>query len=335
VLAVLECMNDLGAVQHLGIRTLSTSIYTSWLQRNDLVGAVQIAAILMLIVLAILGFERSMRGGGRGHATTTRYRSLPFETLTGWRSVAALAACFAPVLAGFVVPVAILVRHALLTGIDGSATLFWIAVRNSIGLAAAASVITVLLAIALIGARRAARGSITAGVGLLAGLGYALPGTVLAIGLMRPLGAFDNWIGYGLLISGSLAAVVLAYVIRFMAVALGPIEDGQSRISPNLDAAARTLGANEFGALVRVQLPMMVPAIGAAALVVFVDSMKELPATLLLRPLGFSTLATEVFNLAALEQIEASAAYALTIVATGLIPVLLLHRAIASGRAGG
>jgi iron(III) transport system permease protein len=177
------------------------------------------------------------------------------------------------------------------------------------------------------------------------GLGYALPGTVLALGLLIPLAAFDNgldallrqWLGLstGLLLSGSLFVVILAYVVRFLAVSLSALEAGFARLSPNLDAAARTLGETALGALARVHMPLLVPVLGAAALLVFVDAVKELPATLLLRPFNFETLATYVYSYAALEQFENATLGALTIVLIGLVPVLLLHQTVAAGRAGG
>jgi iron(III) transport system permease protein len=171
-----------------------------------------------------------------------------------------------------------------------------------------------------------------------------MPGTVLALGLIIPLAALDNHvdaalrlhfgISSGLLLSGSLFVIVLAYAIRFLAVSLGALEAGLERLSPNLDAVARTLGETALSALWRVHMPLLVPALGAAGLLVFVDGMKELPATLLLRPFNFETLATHVYSYAALEQFESAALGALTIVAIGLVPVLLLHQAVAGGRAG-
>jgi iron(III) transport system permease protein len=193
-------------------------------------------------------------------------------------------------------------------------------------------------------ARRIVRARVVAYAAFIAGLGYALPGTVLALGLKLPLSALDNsvdvvirsWTGLssGLWFSGSILIVLLAYVIRFLAVALGAIDAGLERLSPNLDAAARTLGETATSALRRVHLPLIMPALWTAGLLVFVDAMKELPATLLLRPFNFETLATHVYALAALERFEAAGLGALAIVLVGLVPVLLLHRAIAAGRAG-
>jgi iron(III) transport system permease protein len=178
-----------------------------------------------------------------------------------------------------------------------------------------------------------------------AGLGYAVPGTVLAVGLLFSLGAIDNTVdrflrstlgvSTGLLLSGSIAALVAAYTIRFLAVALGSVDAGLQRISPSLDAASRTLGLTSVATLWRVHLPLLAPALGAAGLLVFVDTVKELPSTLLLRPFNFDTLATQIYNFAALEQFEHTAPGALAIVIVGLIPVLLLHRTVSGSRPSG
>jgi iron(III) transport system permease protein len=204
--------------------------------------------------------------------------------------------------------------------------------------------VAVALALLLTYARRVAANGFTRPAVRIAGLGYALPGTVLAIGILIPLAGLDNHIdalfrslfgiSTGLLISGTMAALIYAYVIRFLGVAVGGIEAGLERVSPNLDAAARALGETALSTLWRVHLPLLLPALGAAGLLVFVDTLKELPATLLLRPFNFETLSTHVYGFAALEQIEGAALGALTIVLAGLVPLILLHRAIAGGRAG-
>ncbi len=343
-LALMECLNDLGAVQYLGVQTLSLSIYTTWLQRSSLGGAAQIALVALMFMLALMLAERFARGHGRTHHTTGRYRSIPFTDLEGWRGVAAAAVCALPVVVGFVAPFALIFVQAFAHLSDAFEAGFWRAVRNSIGVAAIAAVVTVLLGLGLAYARRVAPNAFVRIAVRAAGLGYALPGTVLALGLLIPLAALDNrvdallrsslGISSGLLLSGSLFVIVLAYAIRFLAVSLAALEAGFERLSPNLDAAARTLGETALSALWRVHMPLLVPALGAAALLVFVDAMKELPATLLLRPFNFETLATHVYSYAALEQFEQATLGALTIVAIGLVPVLLLHRAVAGGRAG-
>jgi iron(III) transport system permease protein len=343
-LALMECLNDLGAVQYLGVQTLSVAIYTTWLQRSSLGGAAQIALVALLFVAALMLAERAARGRGRFHHTTGRYRAIPFSDLAGWRGIAAAAFCALPVILGFVAPFVLLLVQGLAHVSDAVVAGFWRAVRNSVGVAAAAGAVTVALGLCLAYARRVAPNVGVRSAVRTAGLGYALPGTVLALGLIFPLAAFDNrfdaWlrsafgISSGLLLSGSLFVIVLAYAIRFLAVSLSALEAGFERLSPNLDAAARTLGETALSALWRVHIPLLVPALGAAALLVFVDAMKELPATLLLRPFNFETLATEVYSYATLEQYEQATLGALTIVLIGLIPVLALHQAVAGGRAG-
>jgi iron(III) transport system permease protein len=343
-LALMETLNDLGAVQYLGVQTLTASIYTTWLQRSSLGGAAQLALVALFFVVALVLGERAARGRGQYHHTTGRYRSIPFSDLEGWRGYAAAGVCAVPVLAGFVAPLAILVAQATAHVSDALEAGFWSAVRNSVGVSLVAAAATVLLGLALAYARRVAPNAFVRVAVRGSGLGYALPGTVLALGLLIPLADLDNaidawlrsWFGVsvGLLLSGSLVVVVLAYVIRFLAVSLSALEAGFERLSPNLDAAARTLGETALSSLWRVHMPLLVPALGAAALLVFVDAMKELPATILLRPFNFETLATHVYAYAGLEMFESATLGALTIVVIGLVPVLLLHQAVAGGRAG-
>lgn len=343
-LVLMECLNDLGAVQYLGVQTLSASIYATWQQRGSLGGAAQISVLTLVLVLGLLLIERAARGRALYHHTTGRYRSIPFAELPGWRGWAAAAACAVPVVAGFGIPMLVLVSQGLAHIGDAASLEFWRAARNSIGVAAAAAAATVVLGLALAYARRLAPSLLVRTVVRIAGLGYALPGTVLALGLLISLAAFDNRLdgflrtafGFssGLLLSGSVLVLVLAYTVRFLAVSLSTFEAGFERLSPNLDAAARTLGETGLSALRRVHLPLLLPTLGSAALIVFVDGMKELPATLLLRPFNFETLATHVYSYAALEQFEKSAVGALSIVLIGLAPVLLLHEAVAAGRSG-
>lgn len=344
ILVAMECLNDLGAVQYLGVETLAASVYATWLQRGSLSGAAQIASVVLVLVLVLLVLERTARRGAT-HDTTGRYRAIPFESLSGWHGGLALVLALLPALAGFFVPASVLCAQALHQAKGPLPPDFVAAAENSLMLAALTSLCTVAVALFFGYAARIARSPVTAAANRVASSGYALPGTVLAIGLMIPLAAFDNridaWMratfghSTGLLLSGSLFAVTLALVMRFLAVAVGSIDAGLARISPNLDAAGRALGARAPRILFQVHMPMLAPALGAAALLVFVDAMKELPATLLLRPFNFETLATYVYGLAAAERFEEAALGALSITLIGLIPVLLLHQAIASGRTGG
>ncbi len=343
-LVVMETLNDLGAVQYLGVETLSVSIYATWLQRSNLPGAAQIALAGLVAVAIVLLLERMARGDSRFHHTTGRYRAIPFQDIDGARGYLAAGLCALPVVVGFVVPVFVLARHALTHADAAFADGFLAAASNSVMVAGMTALVAVALALVLAyGDRVAHRGVVPSAV-RLAGIGYALPGTVLAIGILIPFAAFDNWIdalaraqfgvSTGLILSGTLAALVFALTSRFLSVALGNVESGLQKVSPNLDAAARTLGETPMSVLRRVHLPLLLPALGAAGLLVFVDAMKELPATLLLRPFNFDTLATHVYGLTALEQFERAALGALAIVLVGLIPVLMLHRTVAGSRPG-
>ncbi|MEO8419618.1 MAG: iron ABC transporter permease [Hyphomicrobium sp.] len=343
-LVIMECLNDLGAVQYLGVDTLSASIFATWMQRSNLGGAAQLAAVMLVLIAALFAIERAARGGARSHHTTGRYRAIPFQEISGWKGALAAVLAALPFLFGFVIPVLVIAQDAATHTKGALASGFLQAAGNSLLLAAIAAGVAVAVALTLGYARRVAPNRFIRSAGRVAALGYAVPGTVLAIGLLIPLAGIDNHVdGFmretfgvstGLLLSGSLFAITLAYVIRFLAVALAPIEAGMDRVSPSLDAAARTLGESALSALWRVHLPLLVAPLGAAALLVFVDSMKELPATLLLRPFNFETLATHVYSLASIEQLEQASLGALTIVLVGLIPVLLLHEAIAGGRPG-
>ncbi|HXG78317.1 MAG TPA: iron ABC transporter permease [Methyloceanibacter sp.] len=343
-LALMETLNDIGAVEFLGVRTLTVAVYDTWLDRNDLAGAAQLACVMLAFVFALLLLERALRAGRRFHHTTGKYRALPEETLAGPKGILASLACGLPVLFGFFVPAGVLLHDAVVHVAAGLAPAFWQAALHSLILAGAAAVLAVVFAVALAYARRQTRSLLVHTASTLPSISYAVPGTVLAIGLLIPLAGIDNsidalmrsWFGIatGLVLSGTAFAIVLAYTIRFLAASLGAVEAGLSRVSRSIDAAARTLGATISESLIRIHLPLLRPALGAAALLVFVDSMKELPATLLLRPFNFDTLATQVFTLVSLYRYEEAGLSALAIVLASLAPVLLLHGIIAGSRPG-
>ncbi|MBX9925308.1 MAG: iron ABC transporter permease [Hyphomicrobiaceae bacterium] len=343
-LVMMECLADLAAVQHLGVTTLTSSIYATWLQRSNIGGAAQIAMVLLGLVAVVYLIEHWGQGQGRTHGATGRYRSIPFHELPGAKGWLACVVCGIPFVIGFLIPALVLMRHASVHFKDALASGFMLAAWHSLALSAVAAAAAIAVALVFTYAQRVAPNGLTRPAVKVAGLGYALPGTVLAIGLLIPLGALDNaldaamrsWVGLstGLILTGSIAALTLAYVTRFLAVAIGALDAGLSRISPNLDAAARALGETALSALFRVHLPMLTPALAAGALLVFVDAMKELPATLLMRPFNFETLATHIYAMVAVERFEEAAPAALMIVVAGLIPVLLLHRTLAEGRAG-
>lgn len=344
-LALMETLNDIGAVEFFGVRTLTVAVYDTWLDRGSLAGATQIACVMLAFVFALLLIERALRAGRRFHHTTGKYRDLPEDKLGGTRAVLAVLACALPLLVGFILPVGVLVSDAIVHVSSGLTPAFWQAALNSLFLAVTAAVLAVIFAVILAYGRRQTRSKLVQVASLVPAISYAVPGTVLAIGLLIPLAGLDNsidaamrslfGISTGLVFSGTAFAIVLAYTIRFLAASLGAVEAGLSKISRNIDSAGRTLGATISDMLWTVHLPLLRPALGAAAMLVFVDSMKELPATLLLRPFNFDTLATQVFTLASLYRYEEAGLSALTIVAVSLVPVLLLHGLISRSRPGG
>jgi iron(III) transport system permease protein len=336
-LALMEAINDVGASEFLGVRTLTISIYSTWLNRADLAGAAQIALAMLAVVAALLWLERAGRRRQSYATAAQRSQRMTPQRLRGGAGVAALLVGSVPVLVGFLIPLGYLIAESIkrIRFAGFPPTLLSTAFDTAL-LALAATLLTLLLGIVIAYATRIAPGPFARGCERLASFGYAVPGTVLAIGLLMPLGALDNllgatleWLGHGgagLLLLGSGAGLIYAYSARFLAVAAGGIESGLGRIAPSLDHAARTLGASEAGVLRRVHLPLIRPALAAAGLLVFVDCMKELPATLLLRPLNVETLATRLYAEAARGTYEEGVIAALIIVAVGLIPVVMLAR---------
>lgn len=343
-LALMETLNDIGAVEFFGVRTLTVTVYDTWLDRGSLAGAAQISCVMLLFVLAVLGLERALRAGKRFHHTTGKYRDLPELRLTGWKAGFATLACALPILIGFILPTYVLAGDAIVHLASGLTEDFWRAAMHSLTLSLAAAVLGVIFAVVLAYGRRQTQSKLVHIASFVPAVSYAVPGTVLAIGILIPLAGLDNTIddaarslfgvSTGLILSGSAFAIIVAYTIRFLAASLGSVEAGLSKITRNIDAAGRTLGASVTQMLWRVHLPLLRPTLGAAALLVFVDSMKELPATLLLRPFNFDTLATQVFTLASLYRYEEAGLSALTIVLVSLVPVLFLHGIIAKSRPG-
>lgn len=337
----MECLNDIGAVEFLGVRTITVSIYTTWLQRSSIAGAAQLALLLLGVVLLLLALERAARHSKRYHvASRSSVRAEPGH-LTGWRAIAATVACSLPVFVGFAVPAYVLIEASLRYAAQSVTPDYWQALGNSLLLATFASVLTVGAALLAAAGLRLAPGRIMSALVRWATAGYAIPGAVIALGIIIPLANLDNTVdafmrahfgvSTGLILSGSIFALLFAYLVRFLAVAFGAIEAGYAKMSPNLDAVARTLGHGTFGVFRDIHFPLLRTALGAAAILVFVDSLKELPATLLLRPFNFDTLATMTYGLASLEQFNQSAPYALTIVLAGVIPVILLTRSLSGG----
>jgi iron(III) transport system permease protein len=349
-LAMLEALNDIGASEFLGVRTFTVSIYATWLNRSSLPGAAQIALVMLAAVIVLVLLERWGRRRQRFTGGARRTHPPSPAELGGLAALGAFVSCFMPILIGFVIPTAHLAHQAWTrVSLFGLSPHLLIEARNSIGFAAVATVIALVLGMVLAYSVRLDRSGVAATAARIASIGYAIPGTVLAVGLLTPLATFDNvvdaaagrffGVSTGLLISGSGAALVLAYVIRFLAISAGGVEAGFAKIPSSFDGAARSLGETAAGTVRRIHLPLLSPALGAAAILVFVDCMKELPATLLLRPFGFETLATHIYAEASRGSYEDGAVAALLIVIVGLGPVVLLARMsrpmlVLSGRSG-
>jgi iron(III) transport system permease protein len=343
LLALMETVADYGAASYFGLQTFTTSIYRAWFSLGDRMAASQLAAILLLIVLLITVLELRARGRARFFAAANSARPAPRTSLTGWRRWLAVVGCCVPITLGFVLPVVILIHLLLPTLAMAPLGRYarWLA--NSLLIGAAAAVLTLMVALAMAYAARLMQtgpvGRIVRFAARTLNLGYAVPGAVMAVGILLPLAAFDNaldaWmrqmfgIGTGLLITGSVTALLYAYLVRYFAVGYQPVEAGLARITPAMDASARSLGAGPIEVFRRVHLPLLAPSVLAGCLLVFVDVMKELPATLVLRPFNFDTLAVIAYQLAADERLGEAALPSLTIVAVGVVPVILLSRAIA------
>jgi iron(III) transport system permease protein len=343
-LALMETLNDFGTVQYFAVDTFTTGIFRTWYGLGEPAAAAQLAAVLMLFIFALVLTERLSRGGGRVHHTSPRYRQLPAYRLAGARRLLASLACAAPVILGFFVPAALLAYWAGLTAADMVDADFVALALNSFILAAVAAVLAVAIAVAIAYSQRLHPTRLTLGAARVAAMGYAVPGAVIAVGVLIPFAWADGIINdfsrrfagieLGLILSGTIAAVTFAYVVRFLAVSLNTVEASLAKITPHMDDAARTLGLRPGQTLFRVHLPIMGGSLLTAGLLVFVDVMKELPATLILRPFNFDTLAIRTYQLASDERLADSSSAALAIVLVGIVPVILLSLAIARSRPG-
>lgn len=341
-LALMETLADYGTVQYFGVATFTTGIFRTWYGLNSPAGAAQLSALLLGFVLVLIALERGSRRQARYHHTSQRLQTIRRYGLRGWWAVAAVTFCLLPLLLGFLIPAAQLAVWALTIGRTAIDWDFLHLVLNSLQLAALAALLALLLAVLLGYGNRLHPSRPVQGAVRLAGLGYAVPGTVIAIGVIIPFAWIDNtldaWmrtrfgISTGLLLSGTLVALVFAYLVRFLAVSLQTVESGLAKVRPSMDEAGRSLGLAPGQVLARVHLPMLKGSLLTALLLVFVDVLKELPATLILRPFNFNTLAVRAFELASDERLADSAPAALTIVLVGLAPVILLSRSITRSR---
>lgn len=336
-IVMMETVNDFGVVEFFAVQTLTTGIFSIWLEGGNAGGAAQIATVVLVLILALTGMEKLSRRHMRFFNLSRQSRRVAPIQLTGQQAWLATFLCIVPVSAGFFLPLLVLVSHA---ADDWSA---WVspqlldAAANTVLVGGIAALITMTAAVFLVYGVRLSRNAMARQLLPFTTIGYAAPGAVLGVGILIPLAAFDHFLadsfelltGYdiGLLLTGSAAAVIYAYCVRFFAIAQGSVDAAMGRISPNLPLAARSLGRSSSATLRDVYVPLMRGSLGTGLLLVFVDCTKELPATLLLRPFAFDTLATRVYEKASLEDISGAAPAALSVVAVSLVAVLFLARA--------
>lgn len=341
-LAIMEALADFGAVSYFNVATFTTGIYRAWFAFGDRIAAAQLAASLLGFILLALALERASRGR-RGYAERSQKGRAAATALTGMRGGLATLWCLLPLSLGFLLPIGILVELALEPGEFGFEwTRYQELIANSFVLAFAAAAITAVIAVLLAYAARLDRGRASAWLNRLVNLGYATPGSVIAVGVLIPVTFLDNllsdwWqartgVGTGLLLTGGVAALVYAYLARFQSIALQTVEASLAKVTRSMDDAARSLGLSPWQALLRVHAVILAPGMLTALLMVFVDVLKELPATLVMRPFNFDTLATQVYTLAADERLAEAAIPSLTIVAVAAIPVMVLARTITASR---
>jgi len=341
-LVLMETLNDFGTVDFFAVQTLTAGLFDTWMNLGNIGGAAQIATTMLIFVVILVTLERYSRRRQQQYAGRDNRDPIRRFTMSFPRQLICVAVCALPVIFGFVIPGVTLGVYAWEYFDDSWNPAFIRNTFNSLFLSGTAALTTLLIGVTLAYSRRLHD---TRGMQVLmrlSSLGYAMPGAVLAIGVIMPMAGFDNWldtlmrntfnVSTGLLLSGSAFAIVYAYTVRFLAVSAGSVESALQKITPSMDMASRSLGNSPGKTLVKVHLPMLRGTLVTAALVVFVDCMKELPATLILRPFNFETLATYVYQFASDERLYHSALPALIIVLAGILPIILMSRSISNSR---
>ncbi len=341
-LVLMETLNDYGTVHYFGVDTFTTGIFRTWYGLGERVAATQLAALLLILIFCLLGIERWSRRRARYYQTSNRYQAGSRYLLSGIRALTAWVICGVPIVLGFVLPAGILIGMVWTDPDAAFNPRFWAFGRNSLILAGLTAGLAVMLALIMAYGQRLNPNRILRLANRIASIGYAIPGSVIAVGVLVPLGRLDNWIdawaeahlgiSTGLLLSGTITALVFAYLVRFLAVSSSTVDASLTKIKPNLDEAARSLGYGPTETLTRIHAPLLWPGLLTAALLVFVDVMKELPATLVIRPFNFDTLAVRAYQLASDERLAEAAGPALAIVVVGILPVILLSWRISQGR---
>ena len=334
--AMMETVNDFGTVDYFAVQTLTTGIFTTWLQGGNLGGAAQISILVLGLIVLLVTLEKISRRRSRFFTSARGQRPVEAVALTGFGKWIATLACMIPLTLGFILPVVVLSSHAFNAG-------QWVdpglirAFTHTLVVGGVAAVLTVIGGVLMVYGVRLSGKSLPRLLMPVTAIGYAAPGAVLGLGILVPLAVFDNKLADGvlaltgwdpgLLLTGTAAALVIAYVVRFFGIAQGAADAALGRVSPSLPMAARSLGQSAGGVLKQIYLPLVRASIGSTLLLVFVDCVKELPATLLLRPFNYNTLATRVHEKASLENLTQAAPAALVITLVGLCAVALLARA--------
>ncbi len=341
-LALMETLADYGTVAYFGLGVFTTGIFRTWLGLGDYNSAAKLAALLLLFVFVLIVMERVSRNKAQYHNSSGKLTRFSEYRLQGFKAWGAFAICAIPIFLGFFLPAAQLSLWAMETWSEMVDDRFFELIRNSFLLGLGAALISVILALFLGYGKRILPGKTTIVSIRTASIGYAIPGTVIAVGVIIPFAWLDVridafmkssfGISSGLFFSGTIVAVMFAYVVRFLAISLQTVESGLDKIKPSMDDAARSLGYRPRETLFKIHIPLMKSSTLTALMIVFVDVMKELPATLILRPFDFNTLAVRAFELASDERLADSSTAALTIVIVGLLPVIFLSKTISQSR---
>ncbi|MEL6578536.1 MAG: iron ABC transporter permease [Cyanobacteria bacterium J06621_12] len=341
-LALMETLNDLGTVEYFGVNTFTTGIYRTWLGLGERAAAAQLAALLMIFVLILIVLERRSRSAAQYYDSSSSIERLtPFQLSPG-HSLVALLVCLLPVCFGFIIPGGYLLQLTL-NNLDAAFDSdFWNLAQHSFILASITAIAAVIISLLMAYGRRLEPNWLMKTAVRIASMGYAIPGSVIAVGVLIPVAGLDNiidsWmrstfnISTGLLLSGTIFSLIFAYLVRFLAVGYGSVESSLDKISPSLDDASRSLGYGSTSTLWKIHTPLMSGGLLTSAMLVFVDVMKELPATLVIRPFNFDTLGIRVYQYASDERLAEAAAPALAIVLVGIIPVILLSWRITHSR---
>ena len=340
ILVMLETVADFGAVEHCAVDTFATGVYRTWLGLDSLEAASQLSSLMLALLIGLIVAGVLLRRNSRVHRTTARCTSLRRTRITGGGAIIATTVCVIPLLVGFALPFARFVYLSLSSGDARAGELLVTLAGNTFFLAAVSGVLSVVIAVLVTYTARLRRDTVGSSLVEVCRAGYAIPGPVIAISVLAALGWIDHRINSasatlfsdleppGLLLTGTVVAMLIGYQTRFLAVAIAPIYTGFARANVHLDDAARTLGSRPFATLLRVHIPSMHASLLAAGLLVFVDVAKELPATLMLRPFNFDTLAVRVYQLASDERLAEASTSAIGIIAVGIIPIFILHRFI-------